>query len=206
MLLELSAPSCKRYPPISAFTECSRAWRKSRTHNSKSPSARYSVLNLPPARSHKLRRQNVDSCWIYLFAPARNRPRDQRGTGSTSMVIPVGLIFVGLPVIHSTSRSSRKMLPTVNSPFTCSKSLEFSHPITSPVDRANPAFSAAYNPRFAWLNQQLTSRSYFRIISTVPSVDPSSTTMYSRFGYAWFTIDLMVASRYSSPLYTAVTS
>src|SRR5712692_5366553 len=143
---------------------------------------------------------------MYLFAPARNRPRDQRGIGSTSMVIPVALIFVGRPVIHSTSPRTPKMLPTVNSPFTCSKSLEFSQPITSPVDLANPAFSAAYNPWFAWLNQQLTSRSYLRIISTVPSVDPSSTTMYSRFGYPWLTIDRIVASRYSSPLYTAVTS
>src|SRR5712691_9839532 len=143
---------------------------------------------------------------MYLFAPARKRPCDQRGIGSTSMVIPVALIFVGRPVIHSTSRSARKMLPTVNSAFTCSRSLEFSQPITSPVDLANPAFSAAYNPWFAWLNQQPTSPSYFRIISTVRSVDPSSTTMYSRFGYPWSTIDRIVASRYSSPLYTAVTS
>jgi hypothetical protein len=37
-------------------------------------------------------------------------------------------------------------------------------------------------------------------------VAPSSTTMYSRFGYLWFTTDRIVASRYSSPLYTAVTS
>src|SRR6266478_633582 len=140
---------------------------------------------------------------MYLFAPARKRPRDHRGIGSTSMVIPVALIFVGRPVIHSTSRSSRKMLPTVNSPFTCSISLEFSQPMISPVDLANPALSAAYSPWFAWLNQQLTSRSYFRIISAVRSVDPSSTTMYSRFGYPWFTIDRMVASRYSSPKYTA---
>src|SRR6266851_4204379 len=105
---------------------------------------------------------------MYLFAPARKRPRDHRGIGSIS--------------------------------------LEFSQPMISPVDFANPAFSAAYSPWFAWLNQQLTSRSYFRIISAVRSVDPSSTTMYSRFGYPWFTIDRIVASRYSSPLYTAVTS
>src|SRR5712664_2212896 len=143
---------------------------------------------------------------MYLFAPARKRPRDHRGIGSTSMVIPVALIFVGRPVIHSTSRSSRKMLPTVNSPFTCSISLEFSQPMISPVDVANPAFSAAYSPWFAWLNQQLTAPSYFRIIFAVLSVDPSSTTVYSRFGYPWFTIDRIVASRYSSPLYTAVTS
>src|SRR5258707_5715975 len=143
---------------------------------------------------------------MYLFAPARNRPRDQRGTGGTSIVIPLALIFVGRPVIHSTSRSPASTLPTVNNPFTCSRSLEFSHPMISPVDLANPAFSAAYNPWFVWLNQQLTCPSYFRIISTVPSVDPSFTTMYSRFGYPWFTIDRIVASRYSSPLYTAVTS
>src|SRR5258708_25462473 len=143
---------------------------------------------------------------MYLFAPARNRPRDQRGTGGTSIVIPRALIFVGRPVIPSTSRSPANTLPTVNNPFTCSRSLEFSHPMISPVDLANPAFSAAYNPWFAWLNQQLTPRSYFRIISAVPSVDPSSTTMYSRFGYPWLTIDRIVASRYSSPLCTAATS
>src|SRR5260221_14319414 len=150
-----------------------------------------------------------------LSAPPRTPPRAPRGAGTTSIVIPVALIFVGRPVIHSTSRSpaapvsapnARKTLPTVNNPFTCSRSLAFSHPMISPVDLANPAFSAAYNPWFVWLNQQLTSRSYFRIISTVPSVDPSFTTMYSRFGYPWFTIDRIVASRYSSPLYTAVTS
>src|SRR6267143_2416622 len=107
---------------------------------------------------------------MYLFAPARKRPRHHRGTGSTSTVIPVALLLVGLPVIHSTSRSPANTLPTVNSPFTCSKSLEFSQPITSPDDLAKPAFSAAYNPWFSCRIQQLTARSYFRIISPVLSV------------------------------------
>src|SRR6267378_7176897 len=140
-----------------------------------------------------------------LFAPAKNRPRDHLGTRSTSIVIPVALILVGLPVIHSTSRSPANTLPTVNSPFTCSRSLEFSQPITSPVDLANPAFSAAYNPWFSCRIQQLTALSYFRIISPVPSVDPSSTTMYSRLGYPCATTDRIVASRYPAPLNTAVT-
>src|ERR1700694_1511568 len=143
---------------------------------------------------------------MYLFAPARKRYCDQCGTSPTLMVNPSGLKPVGLPVIHSSSRSVAKTLPTTNSPRVCSWSLEFSHPMISPVDLANPAFSAANNPWFAWLNQQLSSRSYFRMISTVPSVDPSSTTMYSRFGYPWLTIDRIVASRYSSPLYNAVNS
>src|SRR5260370_17697834 len=143
---------------------------------------------------------------MYLFAPARNRPRDQRGTGGTSIVIPLALIFVGRPVINSTSRSPANTLPTVNNPFTCSRSLEFSHPMISPVDLANPAFSAAYNPWFVWLNQQLTCPSYFRLISTVPSVDPSFTTMYSRFRYPWFTIAPISPSSYSPPFNPPLTT
>src|SRR5690242_15266751 len=182
MLLELSAPSCARYPAMNASTEYSRACRKNRTHNSKSPSARNSVLSLPPAVSHNLRLQYVDSCWTYLFAPARNRIRDHRGTGQTFTVIPAGLNFVGLPVIHSTSASSANTLPTTNNPLFCSISLAFSQPMISPLARENPVFNASYTPLSGWLTHHAIFSSYCRIISTVPSVDPPSTMIYSRFG------------------------
>src|SRR5260370_893573 len=38
---------------------------------------------------------------MYLFAPARNRPRDQRGTAGTSILIPLTLIFVRRPPLPS---------------------------------------------------------------------------------------------------------
>src|SRR5882724_987384 len=119
---------------------------------------------------------------MYLFAPARNRIRDHRSIVGMLTVIPAGLNFVGLPVIHSTSGNSPKTLPTTNKPLTCSMSLALSQPMMSPVDREKPVFKASYRPLSGWLTHHVIWLSYFRMISGVPSVEAPSTTIYSRLG------------------------
>src|SRR5208337_1631963 len=121
--------------------------------------------------------------------PARKRLRVQRGNGGTWTVIPCALNPVGLPVIHSTSLKAAKTLPTTERPLTCRRSPELSQPMISPVECAKPAFKAAYRPLLGWLNQHARCASYLRIISTVLSVEPSSTMMYSRFGYSCDTME-----------------
>src|SRR5882672_5381098 len=84
-------------------------------------------------------------------------------------------------------------------------SLALSQPMISPLERAKPLFSESYTPLSDSLLHPLSCDSYFRIISTVPSVEPPSMTKYSKLGYPWLRMERIVASRYFSPLYTDVT-
>ncbi len=55
-------------------------------------------------------------------------------------------------------------------------------PITSPVALANPLFSPEAMPPSGSLTQNARCLEYRRMISTLPSSEPPSITMYSRFG------------------------
>jgi len=144
MFPALSAPLMQPVSPDQRhFTECSRACRKNRTH-----SAKISLRTISRIKVSPLSPNSAAKCRLlleYVCSPRQKSLRDHRGTVGTSIVIPVALIFVGLPVIHSTSRSPANTLPTVNSPFTCSKSLESaSHHLARRPRK--PAFSAGIIP------------------------------------------------------------
>src|SRR5260370_37420901 len=101
--------------------------------------------------------------------------RDQRGGAPVPIGSPSSLNQLGLPVIHSTSRRSRKTPPTTARPPGCSMSVAEIHPMISPHVRPNPLFSASYMPFTASLLHPEILHSYIRLISSVPSDEPAAT-------------------------------
>jgi len=98
------------------------------------------------------------------------------------------------PTSQRTSGRSVKISAAVRKVHGMYMSSEFSHAMIPPVDSRMPRLIAATCPRFSWGMYLAIHGSYLRMIFRLPSVDPSSTTMYSRFGYPWSSTERIVAS------------
>src|SRR5439155_6109867 len=122
------------------------------------------------------------------------------------MFMPSSLNKVGPSVIHSTFLRSRKMPPTAKRAPVWSMSVAVIQPMISPEVRANPLFRASYIPLSGSLIHPEICDSFFRMMSTVPSLDSPSTMKYSRFGYPCASTDRIVCSMYFPEFHTGVTS
>src|SRR5689334_8879657 len=96
---------------------------------------------------------------------------------------------------HSTSGNREKMSRTIEKHQGVYLSSLLIHAITSPVTMAKPLLMASYCPLSGSVTQYANFAACRRIMSTLPSVDPPSTTTYSRLGSRCERTESIVSSR-----------